>query len=93
MSAAARPDVVIGPFRLDRLNRRLTHDGVAVRLGGRALDVLEVLAAAAGETVTKHALLDQVWPGLIVEEKSRSQSAAESLISSDSVPCGDRRRA
>jgi TolB-like protein len=70
MPAATQPDVVIGQFRLDRLNRRLTHAGASVSLGGRALDVLEVLAAGAGETVGKHTLLDQVWPGLTVEENT-----------------------
>jgi TolB-like protein len=41
-----------------------------VSLGGRALDVLAALTAAAGETVSKNALLDRVWPGLTVEENN-----------------------
>ncbi|HEY7580638.1 MAG TPA: winged helix-turn-helix domain-containing protein [Acetobacteraceae bacterium] len=59
-----------GPFRLDGHRRSLTRDGVAVPLGGRALDILLELAMAAGETVSKSALLDRVWPGLIVEENN-----------------------
>jgi len=41
-----------------------------VPLGGRAVDVLAVLAAANGEPVTKDALLQSVWPGLTVEENN-----------------------
>jgi DNA-binding winged helix-turn-helix (wHTH) protein len=67
---ASQQDFEFGPFRLDRRNRSLTRDGAPVSVGGRALDVLVVLASAAGETVGKDALLDQVWPGLIVEENN-----------------------
>jgi adenylate cyclase len=63
-------DIALGPFRLDRLGRSLTRDGAPVPVGGRALDVLAILAAAAGETVGKDTLLDQVWPGLTVEENN-----------------------
>jgi adenylate cyclase len=59
-----------GPFRLDGFNRSLLRDDVPVSLGGRAFDVLLVLAKAAGGTVSKAALLDQVWPGLTVEENN-----------------------
>jgi adenylate cyclase len=66
----SQQDFELGPFRLDRRGRSLTRDGAPVSLGGRALDVLVVLASAAGETVGKDALLDQVWPGLTVEENN-----------------------
>src|SRR5215218_8591433 len=36
----------------------------------RQLDILCVLAVAGGETVSKNQLLDQVWPGLVVEENN-----------------------
>ena len=71
MAAAGQEDtVVLGPFSLDGRSRTLTRDGIAVALGGRALDVLVVLATAAGETVGKDMLLDRVWPGRIVEENN-----------------------
>ncbi len=63
-------DISFGPFRIDRSGRGLTRDGVPLPVGGRAFDVLVVLAAAAGKTVSKEALLDQVWPGLTVEENN-----------------------
>jgi DNA-binding winged helix-turn-helix (wHTH) protein len=52
------------------LARTLLHGDVPVRLGRRAFDVLATLAATQGETVTKGALMDLVWPGLTVEEKN-----------------------
>ena len=59
-----------GPFRLDGHSRSLTHDGAPVSVGGRALDILLVLARAAGQTVGKATLLDEVWPGLTVAENN-----------------------
>ncbi|HET7883343.1 MAG TPA: winged helix-turn-helix domain-containing tetratricopeptide repeat protein [Acetobacteraceae bacterium] len=63
-------EIAFGPYRLDPQSRRLVRDGRAVSVGGRALDILMVLAAAGGETVDKAKLLDQVWPGLTVEENN-----------------------
>lgn len=63
-------DIAFGPFRVARRSRSLTRDGRLVPMGGRAFDVLVVLAAALGETVSKDALLDQAWPGLTVEENN-----------------------
>src|SRR5262245_5177552 len=63
-------EVKVGPFRFDPARRELSREGVPVRLGGRALDILAVLASAKGELVTKDELLSQVWPGRVVEENS-----------------------
>src|SRR5262249_47899371 len=57
-----------GPFMIDGSRRSLTRDGLPVRLGGRAFDVLLTLAAADGETVGKTVLLAEVWRDLIVED-------------------------
>ena len=70
MPPTSQQDFEFGPFRLDTRTRRLTRDGGPVSVGGRALDVLAVLASAAGETVGKDALLDRVWPGQTVEENN-----------------------
>lgn len=59
-----------GPFRLDLDRRALLRDESPVVLGGRALDLLCALAAAGGHLVTKDALMEQVWPGLAVEENN-----------------------
>ena len=63
-------EIAFGPFLLDRRGRKLTRAGVTVPLGGRALDVLAVLATAPGETVDKETLLYQAWPGLTVDENN-----------------------
>jgi adenylate cyclase len=63
-------EMSFGPFRLDRQRRRLTRGGTVIPLGGRAVDVLAVLVAAAGEPVAKDVLLEKVWPGLTVEENN-----------------------
>jgi TolB-like protein/Tfp pilus assembly protein PilF len=60
----------IGRFRLDLGRRRLYCGDVPVDLGGKALDLLCVLAAANGRVVTKDELMNEVWPGLVVEENN-----------------------
>src|SRR5712671_5663530 len=62
--------VTFGRFRFDLGRRELSRDGIPVRLGNRALDVLSVLAAARGDVVTKDELLARVWPGQVVEENN-----------------------
>jgi TolB-like protein/Flp pilus assembly protein TadD len=63
-------EVTFGRFRFDLGRRELSRDGIPVRLGNRALDVLCVLAAARGDVVTKDELLARVWPGQVVEENN-----------------------
>jgi len=62
--------VSFGRYSLDPHRRVLRHDGAEVGLGGRAMDILCVLAAHAGEPVSKHMLMDLVWPGQAVEENA-----------------------
>lgn len=55
-------------FELRPDERLLLRDGQPVRIGARAFDLLLVLVAHRDRLVTKAELLDQAWPGLIVEE-------------------------
>lgn len=57
-----------GGFTLLPHEQRLLHEGREVPLGPRALDVLAVLVERSGQLVSKEALLDAVWRGLVVEE-------------------------
>src|SRR5258706_16131633 len=57
-----------GRFELQPHERRLLVDGTPAALGARAFDLLLVMAARPGQLVTKQELLDEVWPGLVVEE-------------------------
>jgi adenylate cyclase len=59
-----------GRFQLDFTRRELSSGGSRVELGGRAFDILCVMAAANGETVSKDALMAQVWPDRVVEENN-----------------------
>jgi DNA-binding winged helix-turn-helix (wHTH) protein len=61
------PVIRFGRFHLDRARRRLELDGVRVRIGDRALDILIALAARPGEVVLHNELLDRVWPGTVAD--------------------------
>src|SRR4051812_38893047 len=63
-------EVSFGRFQFDLGRRELSRDGIPVRLGSRALDVLFVLATARGNVITKDELLARVWPGQVVEENN-----------------------
>jgi DNA-binding winged helix-turn-helix (wHTH) protein len=57
-----------GRFELLPTERTLLHAGQPVALGARAFDLLLALIERRTRLVTKAALLDLVWPGLVVEE-------------------------
>jgi len=57
-----------GRFELDTAQRKLTESGNALQLGGKAFDILAILAKSAGEVVSKETLLAKVWPDTTVEE-------------------------
>src|SRR5262249_62311881 len=65
-----RDEFHLGRFRIDVRQRELTRDGIPVQLGGRARDILCVLASADGAVVSKDELMTRVWPGLVVEENN-----------------------
>src|SRR5215217_8832646 len=68
---ADSPDAfVFGPFRLLVRRRELIAHGVPVSLGQRALDILLVLVSRHGQLVTKNELMNEVWPGVVVEENN-----------------------
>jgi predicted ATPase/DNA-binding winged helix-turn-helix (wHTH) protein len=57
-----------GPFRLLPEERLLLEGAMAVRLGGRALDILTVLVVNAGTLISKDELVARAWPRARVEE-------------------------
>nr|WP_297531766.1 winged helix-turn-helix domain-containing protein [uncultured Roseateles sp.] len=59
-----------GPFTLDPARKLLLDDGRAVRVGGRALDLLIALVERAGDVVSHDELFARVWPRTVVEESS-----------------------
>ncbi|CAH0168995.1 ATP-binding protein [Pseudomonas brassicacearum] len=63
----SEPAVGFGPFAFYRQQRLVTRDGQPLALGGRALDVLQVLVEHAGHYVSTQTLIAHVWPDSIVE--------------------------
>jgi adenylate cyclase len=61
-------EIRFGRFRLNFQRRHLWRDDRLVRLGGRALDLLCLLASAKGNVISKDELIAQLWPGRAVEE-------------------------
>ena len=62
-------------FCLDRRSGGLFREDEAggstpVALGARALDVLAVLVARHGELVAKQAIMQAVWPGMLIEDRN-----------------------
>ena len=55
----------------------LEKDGVPVKLGGRATDILRLLVSRAGEVIPKDEILGYAWSGLVVEEISLRVHIAE----------------
>jgi predicted ATPase/DNA-binding winged helix-turn-helix (wHTH) protein len=72
IDAGATTDEVIsfGPFRLYAAQRLIERKGVALHLGGRALDILIVLVEQASRVVSKNELMARVWPDATVDEGS-----------------------
>ncbi|WP_431052522.1 ATP-binding protein [Roseateles sp. L2-2] len=64
------PPLAFGRFVLDRASKQLLENGKALRLGGRAFDLLCALAERSGEVLSRSELESRVWPHTIVEETS-----------------------
>ncbi|MCB8882682.1 winged helix-turn-helix domain-containing protein [Acidisoma cellulosilytica] len=55
-------------FIFDGKQRTLTKDGAPVRLGSRALSLLDMLLQRPGQVVGKRDIFSQVWPGVRVDD-------------------------
>ena len=60
----------IGNLQVDFSQRCIERDGEILRVGSRALDILEILSNANGEIVSKDELMRRVWPRAVVEENN-----------------------
>ena len=58
----------LGPFRLDAEAEILFRGAEPVTLGQRAVALLRALVERGGAPVSKDALIEAAWPGLVVEE-------------------------
>ena len=59
-----------GRFRLEPAQRQLFENNVAVKLGGRAFDVLWALVERRDRAVPKNELIQLAWPRRVVEENN-----------------------
>src|SRR4029077_18494827 len=59
-----------GPWEVDLGRRELRSRGAPVALGNRAFEIVEVLARAGGQLVTKDDLMERIWPGAIVGDNT-----------------------
>ncbi len=74
--AAPAPYLEFAGFVIDVRRRLLLRreNGEVVALNAKAFDTLLYLAQHPGEVLSKDALLDAVWPGVVVEENSLAQN-------------------
>jgi len=70
LAEVVRPVYASGECEIDLARRELRISGSPVPVGGRAFEVIEVLAESAGELVTKDELMDRIWPGAIIMENT-----------------------
>ncbi|GAB7532919.1 hypothetical protein PS3A_53350 [Pseudomonas sp. 3A(2025)] len=63
----AEPVLLFGPYAFHVRQRQVLRNGRAVPMGGRALDILQVLVERAGTVVSKEQVIEQVWPASVVE--------------------------
>jgi TolB-like protein len=63
-----------GPYRLDPDKCLLTRAGDTISLTPKAIKILLMLVANAGQLVGKDELLQEVWPDTFVEESNLSQN-------------------
>ena len=61
---------VCDPWEIDSGRRELRSRGTPVALGGRAFEIVEVLAEAGGQLVTKDDLMARIWPGAVVGDNT-----------------------
>jgi len=87
MSSMTETSMRFGRFELQPGERRLLVDGVPAVIGGRAFDLLLALAERPGKLVGKHALMDIVWPGLVVQENNLAAqvSALRKVLGGDLI--------
>jgi DNA-binding winged helix-turn-helix (wHTH) protein len=65
-----------GPFRLDADAKMLFHETEPTGLGQRAVALLRLLLGRAGEPVSKDALIEAAWPGLVIEDSNLTAQIA-----------------
>ena len=87
---AIQETYALGPFRVDTRNKLLFHGSEPVRLGQRAIALLQALGEQPGVVVSKDALIEAAWPNQAVEESNLSVQIAALRRVLGETPGGDR---
>src|SRR5262245_22242666 len=66
--ATVAHSVIFPPFSVDLANEQLWHGDTPIVLRRQTFAVLRYLIEHAGQVVTKHALLEALWPGVYVTD-------------------------
>ncbi len=74
--AAWAAPFTVGRWRVDPATDAVQLDGRACKLEPRTMRLLTTLAARPGQVLSSQALLDSVWPGVIVTGQSLYQAVA-----------------
>lgn len=74
----------IGEYQLDVLNRKLLHQQTEIAVSERSYLLLQILAQASPEIVTKSILMNKLWPDRVVSDwaLSRLLSDTRALLQS-----------
>jgi TolB-like protein/Flp pilus assembly protein TadD len=80
-----------GPFRLDPEVEVLFRGAEPIALGRRAVALLRVLLDQPGVLISKDALIEAAWSGLVVEESNLPVQIAALRRALEEVPGGDHR--
>jgi DNA-binding winged helix-turn-helix (wHTH) protein/TolB-like protein len=64
----------VGPWTVDRMLNQLRRGTECVRLEPKAMELLVRLAERPGEVWTREALLEAVWPGVVVGDDALTQA-------------------
>ena len=62
--------ISVGQATVSLESRDIFKNGVALRIGTRAFDILELLVRHQGQLVSKEQILERVWPDTVVEENN-----------------------
>ena len=76
IAEGVRPIYASDACEIDLARRELRVLGSPVPIGGRAFEIIEVLAQSASELVTKDELMNRIWPGAVVMEGTLHVHAA-----------------
>lgn len=80
----------IGPFRLEPEKGVLMRLGLAEPLGRRAIDVLTALVANPRRPMTREAIIEEAWPGVVVEEANLTVQISSIRRVLSQAPGGER---